>query len=334
MSPTQKAGQLVMVALNSSDPINAADSLIVDGRAGGVLLLGNGWHSAEQVRAVAEHIESLIAPGDAKPYLAADQEGGQVQRLAGPGFSAIPSALAQGAWPADTLTQQAATWGAELKAAGVGLNLAPVADTVPPGFAASNAPIGQLGREFGASPEAAGAGAAAFIAGMNQAGEQTAVKHFPGLGRITGNTDTTASGIADATTTPTDPYLDAYRAAIAAGPAMVMISLATYTQIDPSGPAAFSRAIVTDLLRDQLGWGGVVISDSMGAAAVRSIPASARAVRFVEAGGDMVIMTTAADTQEAIAGLVDQMDQSAQFAAMVDAAVLRVLQAKQAAGLL
>ena len=88
------------------------------------------------------------------------------------------------------------------------VNFAPVADVVPPGGSATNAPIGQLDREYGHHPGIVASHVAAFIDGMRAGGMATTVKHFPGLGRVEGNTDHTAD-VVDTVTTPDDPYLHA-----------------------------------------------------------------------------------------------------------------------------
>jgi len=160
------------------------------------------------------------------------------------------------------------------------------------------------------------------------------VKHFPGLGRILGNTDFTGTDIDDNVTTWNDPYLQAFSQAIQAHPAMVMVSLATYSQIDPVNQAAFSPIIITQVLRGDLGWDGVVISESLGAAAVKHMPAEDRGVAFIAAGGDIAIFTTTADLQAAASGIKQRMESDPAFATQVDQAVLRVLTAKQQAGLI
>ena len=110
-----------------------------------------------------------------------------VQALAA-GFDVIPSALSQETLAPADLQAMAARWGAQLRAAGVNLNFAPVADVVPPGTDSQNAPIGQLQREYGHDPTTVAMHVTAFMAGMRQAGVATTVKHFPGLGRVAGNT--------------------------------------------------------------------------------------------------------------------------------------------------
>src|SRR5262249_9790650 len=157
----------------------------------------------------------------------------------GPGFSTIPSALEQGTLPPATLRADATTWGHQLAAAGVNLDFAPVMDVVPPGTDAQNQPIGALQRAFGHDPETTGSPGAAFIRGMRAAGVATTAKHFPGLGRVVGNTDFTAQ-VTDTATTRNDPYLRSFRRAIRVHVPFVMVALATYTKIDPHHLAVFS----------------------------------------------------------------------------------------------
>lgn len=153
------------------------------------------------------------------------------------------------------LTADAQRCGQELRAAGVNLDFAPVFDVVPPGADATNRPIGVLEREYGHDPATAGNHAAAFVAGMTRAGVATTAKHFPGLGRVAGNTDVSAGGV-DTVTTAHDPNLESFRAAITAGAPFVMVSLATYTRIDPMHLAAFSPLVIGGLLRGDLGFRG------------------------------------------------------------------------------
>ena len=95
---------------------------------------------------------------------------------------------------------------------------------------------------------------------MTSAGVDTAIKHFPGLGRVNANTDT-SSGVTDWVTTRRDPYLSPFAAAINSGAQFVMMSTAYYAKLDPHNPAAFSPAIINQLLRGDLHFKGVVVSD-------------------------------------------------------------------------
>jgi beta-glucosidase-like glycosyl hydrolase len=115
----------------------------------------------------------------------------------------------------------------------------------------------------------------------------------------------------------------------------VMMSSATYTQIDPSTPAVFSPVVVTDLLREQLGFDGVVISDDIGAAqAVQDVPVEERAVRYLEAGGTLMLTMDADLVTEMIDAIVARAESDPAFSATVDAAVRTALTAKADAGLL
>ena len=264
--------------------------------------------------------------------VAADQEGGQVRHLRGTGFTATPSALSQGR--AGTAGPNASTVARELTAVGVNVDLAPVADTVAASFAPRNAPIGAYQREYGNDPATVTRSVVAAVGGLQQGGVSATLKHFPGLGRVTGNTDLTAGGTTDATTTADDPYLEPFRAGIQAGADLVMVSSATYAKLDPANRAAFSRAVVTGLLRETLGYDGVVISDDLGAAvAVAETPPADRATRFVAAGGD-IVLTGLPQTVPTMAGaLRDKAAAEPAFAAQVDAAATRVLDLKAKRGL-
>jgi beta-N-acetylhexosaminidase len=132
-----------------------------------------------------------------------------------------------------------------------------------------------------------------------------------------------------------DPYLTPFAQAVADGVPFVMVSTAIYARIDPGTPAIFSRKIVTDVLRDRFGFHGVVITDDVGAAAqVAGVPVGERAVRFVQAGGDMVLTVVASQAAAMTQALLAKAKADPAFRRLVDAAALRVLTAKQRLGLL
>jgi beta-N-acetylhexosaminidase len=114
----------------------------------------------------------------------------------------------------------------------------------------------------------------------------------------------------------------------------VMVSLATYTKIDPDHIAAFSPTVIDGMLRGDLGFDGVVISDALGATAVQSIPPGTRAIDFILAGGDMVISNQTAPAIEMAKAVAAQVTTDASFRERVDDAARHVLRAKEAAGLL
>src|SRR5205823_880021 len=126
-------------------------------------------------------------------FVAVNQEGGLIQALRGPGFDTIPPATEQGTLDPATLRTNATAWGRQLIAAGVNMNFAPVLDVLPPGTDQQNQPIGVLKRGFGHDPTTVADHGLAFMEGMVRARVISVVKHFPGLGRVRGNTDFAAN---------------------------------------------------------------------------------------------------------------------------------------------
>src|SRR6476469_9830468 len=293
MDDDERAGQLLMVGLDNGASRTSLDALVARRHLGGVILLGGWTGGTDRVRVTTRHLAALASAEDTAGLGllgAADQEGGAVQQLRGEGFSRMPSARVQDQGSPSALTSDATRWANQLRTAGINVNLAPVSDTVPTSVGRANGPIGQYDRQFSSDPERVSRMVGAFIAGMRAGGVAATVKHFPGLGRITGNTDVTASGITDRTTTVDDPYLEPFRTGVQDGVELVMVGSAIYSRIDPGTNAVFSRAIVTDLLRDRLSYDGVVITDDVGAArAVAAVPVGQRATRFIEAGGDITL---------------------------------------------
>ncbi len=332
MSEAQRVGQLFLVGIAGAPATDVAQAVRTY-HFGSLLWQGASTAGVAADRQASRAIQALAssaATAGVRFFIAANQEGGQVQELQGPGFAVIPPALAQGQLTAAELQRQAAAWGRELRSAGVNLDLAPVMDVVPSATASSNAPIGALQREFGYNPQTTGTHGAAFIRGMKQVGVATTAKHFPGLGQVAGNTDFT-SGVVDTTTGPKSPYLKSFRTAIKAGVPLVMVALATYTRVDPHHLAAFSSRVMRGLLREQLHFKGVIVSDDLGAAAaVAGRSPATRGIDFLAAGGDLI---TSQSLPAAIAmdqAVLVRVADDASFRATVNSAVMRILDAKRA----
>lgn len=336
MTEAQRVGQLFLLGLASDrlgpDELHAIQAEHV----GSVWFVDRSDAGVAAIRGVTDAVQAqatATATGGVRFFIAANQEGGIAQALHGPGFSEIPSAAVQGTLPVDRLEEEAATWGGQLRAAGVNLDFAPVMDVVPPGGDARNQPIGVLHRAFGHDPATVGDHGVAFLRGLRRGSVEGTIKHFPGLGRVLGNTDVTAS-VVDRVTTPTDPSLQPFADGIAAGAGLVMVALATYTQIDGYRLAAFSP-IVMQMLRGAMGFTGVIVSDDLGAtAAVAGIPPARRAVDFLTAGGDLIVSKTTAATTAMVAAILARAGTDATFAGRAEDAARRVLALKQRAGLL
>lgn len=332
LTPEEQVGQLFMLGVNTGGLDETTRSAISDSRVGSVVLLGNSEAGQAVIRPLTAELGSL-GTAELPLLVAVDQEGGAVQRLKGEGFSDIPPARAQGGMDPVELESKAAEWGEQLKRAGVDYNLAPVADVVPESKRESNAPIGKLRRDFGSNPAEVADSVVAVVEGMREAGVMTSAKHFPGLGEVTANTDFGAA--LDTETTRESESLVPFRAAIAAGVSSVMVSSAIFEQIDPNNEGVFSSAVITDLLRGDLGFDGVVIADDLGAAkAVAEVTPAERAVRFFEAGGDLAINADPAIMAAMAGATVEKAAGDAAFAARVEESAARVLQLKVDAGLM
>lgn len=333
LSPTERAGQVLMVGV----PAGSATSVTktVTGYAvGGIFLRGRSTISASSLRQqlAAVQAASRRTTGVAL-HVAVDQEGGKVQTLSGKGFVALPTARTQGSWTTSALRARITASAKALRAAGITVNLAPVADTVAVADIPRNPPIGKVAREYGHTPSAVAADVTTVVAASRAAGLGTAAKHFPGLGRVRANTDYSSSAV-DAVTTAKDPNLAPFAAAITAGTPMVMIASATYPRLDSQRIAAFSPAIVTTLLRGTMKFPGVAISDDLGAAkALAAVPVGTRAAAFIGAGGDLVLTVRADQAPAMRKALLAQAARSASFTRRLDQAAGRVVASKVAAGL-
>lgn len=210
----EQAAQLIMTGIDAEGMTSAERSIARAQKPGGLLLMGSGG-SASHTRTAMSTASATATVKGIRPFIAADQEGGQIQRLKGSGFDRIPAATVQATWSDEKLTARAKIWGSQLKQANVNLDLAPVADVVPASLGSANAPIGALDRGYGSTPGAVSKHVTAFINGMDAAGVMTSVKHFPGLGRVKGNTDF-SSGVVDTVTVRGDDDLAPFAAGIEA----------------------------------------------------------------------------------------------------------------------
>ena len=327
----ERVGQVFMVGTTATGAEKATLEAVRDRFVGGIFLSGRTRAGTAATAAVVAQFTAL-APTDRPLDVSTDQEGGEVQVLHGPGFSEIPSAVQQGAMDAASLQTSATVWARELASAGVTMNLAPVVDLIPDAAAAaSNPPIGGFDREFGFDAPGIVEHADAFRAGMTAGGVTSVIKHFPGLGAVTANTDDTA-GVTDSTTNGQSDSVGIYRSEIASGADTIMMSSAIYSQLDSSAPAVFSPTVVTGLLRDQLGFDGVIVTDDLsGATQVAAWSPADRAILALQAGCDIVLVSrTPSVAAEMIDAVVAKAKADPSFAAVVDDAATRVLAAKTA----
>ncbi len=272
---------------------------IRDGRIGGVLLFAfrGNIRSKAQVRSMLREIQEAARSGGLPPLpVAVDQEGGSVVRV---GYrAAFPSAMAIGATGDPAYAERAARAVAEgLRADGITVNHAPVCDV---NSERRNPVIGT--RAFGDDPERVAAFAAAWVRGSEGAGVATTPKHFPGHGD-----SWTDSHLGPVDVSADRPTLDRrelvpFRAAIDAGASMVMTAHVRFPALDPNAPATISRPILTDLLRGELGFAGLCVTDSLDMTGIAAVDSAEHVItRSVEAGVDAVMVTSGQDKQLAAA---------------------------------
>jgi len=296
----RRIAQLLMVGFRGRD-LAADDPILADiGELGlgGVILFGRNISSPAQLVTLTATLRA--AAGDRPLLIATDQEGGQVARLnAANGFEALPSAAALGR--SGSVAQAGAAGrriGSMLSSAGINLNLAPVVDL---DVNQQNPSIGVLGRSFSADPQVVIEMSEAQIDGQHTSGAVlTTLKHFPGLGSATGDTDVE---FVDITQTWRRRELQPFRAVIADGMAdLVMVGNALNGQLDPDLPSSLSPATL-EVLRNELAFEGVVITDDLGASALRARYSDDDILRrALLAGNDLLLLANSSQPVGGVAG--------------------------------
>lgn len=287
-----RLGELLLVGFHGTDATDHAEleRLLCGARIGGVLLFARNVVDANQLaRLTGAMRERALACAGRRLLVAVDAEGGQVMRL-GPsaGYTGTLSHQELGEGNDFALTElEARRIGQRLHAAGIDWNLAPVVDV---GLNPANPVIVGTGRSFGANPALVTAHARAYIAGMRRAGVLTALKHFPGHGSSWGDSH---HGFVDVTATANQEIeLAPYRALIAERLAdSIMTAHVFNAGLDGRRPATLSRATLTGLLRRELGFDGLVVSDDLRMGAIERHYGLARAaVLALEAGVDVLLI--------------------------------------------
>ena len=275
------------------------------GEIGGVILVGR-WSPAEMSATTAQLHAAGCAIG--RPLLIlVDQEGGFARRLTWAQPNHSEGELGHlGIGETDLEARQAAT---QLRHAGIDVDLAPVTDTLGPG--------GFLrGRSFGSDEALVGALAVTYVRALQAGRVAATAKHFPGLGAAKQNTD-------DSVVTVWKTQLEPFVQAVNAGVKLVMVSSASYPRLDTTGtPAVFSRSIITTLLRQRMGFKGVVVTDALDAPAAAQTPDAPS--RALAAGVDLLLYTGSGAAHSAYVELARDAQESAVVRANVARAVAHI----------
>lgn len=331
MSIEQKVGQLIVVGFEGTRVNTDIRTIITRHFVGGVTVFARNIQSPRQLARLTNGLQQLTRETDHRIplFVAADQEGGWVARLK-TGATVLPGNMALGAARSAELAAQVGKITAlELAAVGVNLNFAPVLDV-------NNNPLNPVidRRSFGECPELVSRLGCAYIDSLQRNSVLATAKHFPGHG------DTTVDSHADLPTVVVDVErigaveLKPFRAAIAANVGGIMTAHIVYSAFDADRPATLSRPILTDLLRRDLGFDGLIITDDMEMKAIdERYRTGEAAVMAIEAGADMVLSLWKYQNQVKVCNALVAAVKSGRISEeRIDQSVERVLNYKKAFG--
>lgn len=271
-----------------------------DGRVPGVCLFAFNFAGVEQFQALTRSLhEAAREGGQPSPFVALDQEGGQLMAIEG-GATELPGNMALGATRSSELARAAGRiLGTELAALGVNMNLAPVLDVA----SRPRNPVVGL-RSFGDDVELVSRLGAAMVVGMQESGVLACAKHFPGHGNTEVDSHHAVATVDRTLEELASLELRPFEAAFAAGLASVMTAHVRYPELEDL-PATFSSVVLRDLVRGHHGYEGLVVTDALDMHALAEVPGFDRARKSLEAGADLAILGHLPGQQVIVADLAD-----------------------------
>jgi beta-N-acetylhexosaminidase len=317
----RQVGELLMLSFQGARAPDYVRSILRDGAANGAILFGDNVRTPAQLRALTR---ALQRPAGRRALIAVDQEGGRIRivRFAAPTVGQPAIATVERA------QKEAKAAASDLRSLGINVSLAPVAD-VP-----STASAVMRDRAFPGDATAVAALVQATVGAYAGSGVAATVKHFPGFGAAGVNTDLGPVTIDRPAARLRTEDLAPFRAAVSAGAPIVMASHALYPAIDRRRIASQSAVLLTGVLRRELGFGGVVMTDSIEAAAVRRRSSvETAAVRSITAGADILLMTGPGSFRLIHRRLLAEARRSPAFRRRVREAATRVLELQHRLGL-
>jgi beta-N-acetylhexosaminidase len=322
MSLGDMVGQKFVVSVGGTQSDYYIEKMVRERNVGGVILFGYNMESEEQVESLTGRLQRLSMQTEpAVPlFVAVDQEGGDI--ASAPWVAAQPAAAELGSrGDPEEAHDIAATMGRQLLRAGINTDFAPVVDT---GFGAA---MGN--RSYGEDPELVARIGAAAIEGFERAGVISAAKHFPNHGPATSDSHAGLPVIRHDAKTLESYDLPPFEAAVEAGVPMVMVGHLLYPAIDPHNPASLSRDAVGMLRRD-LGFDGVIVTDDLAVAGAKGsgTPAEA-AVQAVQAGADLFIVSSPPQQDDAYDAVVEAVESGEIPRSRIEKSVERLLAVKE-----
>ena len=319
MSDADKVGQLLMIGIHGTTLNDDAKFMLNEYRVGGIILFDRNMESKDQVKTLITDINKAGKSAGLTPlFLGIDQEGGAVARMDDK-LIKVPPAEEVGKMPVEQASSLAKEVGIELKDLGFNINFAPVAD------------LGlTYGRSYSTSPDEVVRYAGAVGKAYDEAGLWYSYKHFPGIGKtdVDLHADTSIVPVSKETLLSEDTkvFIDLIKQS-KPNTYTIMVSHAMYPQIDPDHPASLSKAIITDWLRKDIGYNGVVVTDDMDMGALaKHYTFGDMAVQSILAGSDILLVCHEYEhMQEAYNGLMKAVKDGRISKERLDESVKRIL---------
>lgn len=328
MSLAAKVGQLFQVGFHSKTPAREIKDLIKNYQIGGVIYFKRNIENLEQTAALSKKLQKIALNNNSKLplFIAVDQEGGPVRRIKD--LTYFPANMALGAVREKKLSRKrAAATGAELKKLGININLAPVLDLNNN----PNNPVIGL-RSFAGDPKIAAEMGTAYIEGLQSAGISAAAKHFPGHGDTAVDSHTQLPVINKSMEKLKELELYPFKKAIAADVDLIMAAHIYFPALESKAglPATLSKALLNDLLREELNFKGLIITDDLEMAAVaNSFSTAEAAVRTVKAGSDLILIAHSYQQQKAAVDAVKKAVQTGRISEKrIEKSVKRIIKLK------
>ena len=319
MSDADKVGQLLMIGIHGKTLNDDAKFMLNEYRVGGIILFDRNMESKEQVKSLIADINKTGKSAGLTPlFIGIDQEGGAVARMEDQ-LIKVPPAEELGKEPIEQAVSLAKQSGTELKDLGFNINFAPVAD------------LGlTYGRSFSTNPDEVVRYASAVGKAYDEAGLWYSYKHFPGIGKtdVDLHADTSVVPVSKETLLNEDTkvFVDLIKQS-KPNTYAIMVSHAMYPQIDPDHPSSLSKAIITDWLRKDMGYNGVVVTDDMDMGALaKHYTFGDMAVQSILAGSDILLVCHEYEhMQEAYNGLMKAVKDGRISKERLDESVKRIL---------
>ena len=327
MSDADKVGQLMMIGIHGKSLNDDAKFMLNEYRVGGIILFDRNMESKDQVKTLITDINKAGKSAGLTPlFLGIDQEGGAVARMDDK-LIKVPPAEEVGKEPVEQAAALAKEVGTELKDLGFNINFAPVAD------------LGlTYGRSYSTNPDEVVRYASAVGKSYDEAGLWYSYKHFPGIGKtdVDLHADTSIVPVSKETLLSADTkvFVDLIKQS-KPNTYTIMVSHAMYPQIDPDHPSSLSKTIITDWLRKDMGYNGVVVTDDMDMGALaKHYTFGDMAVQSILAGSDILLVCHEYEhMQEAYNGLMKAVKDGRISKERLDESVKRILLMKMSRGL-